>query len=249
MYDPAIGRWYVQDVVAESYFSYSPYNYVRNNPILRIDPNGKWDITVHLSNDREQYGIAIVTDRHGNEVYRFNVRAQGTAGSDVYTTNADTPTGVYDIPDENMWIAGSSSGNKRKAYGPNHRLILTPLAGEILDTGRDLIRVHGGRQEVYNKETGTWEDIEDFELKKTHGCLRSSDCDVRTLKEITDALQAADDKEKGGTLTIFDHGVEGAPEEETEDNSEETSQFWSGFNNALSNGLDAVSAWLKENGF
>ncbi|MEI9917228.1 MAG: RHS repeat-associated core domain-containing protein [Bacteroidota bacterium] len=118
MYSSDIGRWTTNDGFAESYFSYSPYNYVRNNPVLRVDPTGEWDITIHLHNDREQYGygIAIVTDRHGNEVFRFAVRAEGTGGRNRSVKYADTPLGVYDIPDKNdIWRA--STKDNRQTYG------------------------------------------------------------------------------------------------------------------------------------
>ena len=40
-YDPAIGLWLSVDPLAHLYPSRSPYNYVYNNPINEVDPDGR----------------------------------------------------------------------------------------------------------------------------------------------------------------------------------------------------------------
>ncbi|PTB96012.1 hypothetical protein C9994_09310 [Marivirga lumbricoides] len=41
MYMPELGRWNGIDIKADKYVTVSPYNYVLNNPIVLIDPDGK----------------------------------------------------------------------------------------------------------------------------------------------------------------------------------------------------------------
>lgn len=112
--------------------------------------------------------------------------------------NSDTPYGVYDIPDKESWISGGS----RASYGKHPRLHMIPESGEIVKSGRDAIRIHGGRQEKYDKKTGKWTPIDKPELKKTHGCLRAFDVDMKQFKNITDNLEKNDIKEFGGKVTV-----------------------------------------------
>lgn len=42
MYDPVIGRWNTPDLMAEFYYNQSQYNYVANNPIYYVDPDGNF---------------------------------------------------------------------------------------------------------------------------------------------------------------------------------------------------------------
>ena len=39
-YDPALGRWFTVDPLAEEYVEQTPYNYTLNNPVILIDPTG-----------------------------------------------------------------------------------------------------------------------------------------------------------------------------------------------------------------
>ena len=49
MYDAALGRWHVVDPMSEKYYSWSPYTYCKNNPVLRIDLDGKDDYVISRS--------------------------------------------------------------------------------------------------------------------------------------------------------------------------------------------------------
>lgn len=46
-YDPQIGRWTTIDPLSQNRYWTTPYNYVQNNPMIRMDPNGMTDYTLN----------------------------------------------------------------------------------------------------------------------------------------------------------------------------------------------------------
>lgn len=72
--DPQLGRWWSVDPLAYKRDWLSPYNFVQNNPMIRIDPNGETDFKLNQkTGEIDQVGDKsdkpdrlLQTDRKGN---------------------------------------------------------------------------------------------------------------------------------------------------------------------------------------
>ena len=71
MYDIQIGRWHVPDPKSEAYPSWSPNNYVLNNPLKYIDPKGE-DVYLIVwgSSDGQVGHTGIAVDNYKTEKYK-----------------------------------------------------------------------------------------------------------------------------------------------------------------------------------
>ena len=67
MYMSDIGRWGVVDPMADERDWLSPYQYVQNNPLLRIDPDGMFDII----DIEKSTGKITVTEAEGDDIVRM----------------------------------------------------------------------------------------------------------------------------------------------------------------------------------
>ncbi len=76
-YESTIGRFTTIDPLAEKYYSWSPYAYCANNPILMIDPTGKdWIIVSHDGKE-----LRRVEEKGADTYYKVNETAFNAASS------------------------------------------------------------------------------------------------------------------------------------------------------------------------
>ncbi|MBL7867151.1 MAG: RHS repeat-associated core domain-containing protein, partial [Flavobacterium lindanitolerans] len=85
-YDPALGRWMNIDPMAESYEEFTPYNYVLNNPIYFIDPNGEY-VSVTAS-DGTTHAYMYVKDRSYEDIEDIFLRQTYMALDKLYSSGA-----------------------------------------------------------------------------------------------------------------------------------------------------------------
>ncbi|MDR1349023.1 MAG: hypothetical protein LBJ63_11480 [Prevotellaceae bacterium] len=77
MLETEFGRWLSPDPLAEKYYSISPYAFCGNNPINRIDPDGRADIW---------YNGKVIGNDGVNDDKIYTIRTEAITNSDVKET-------------------------------------------------------------------------------------------------------------------------------------------------------------------
>ncbi len=109
--DPALGRFSTMDPLSEKYYSISPYAYVGNNPIRRIDPTGTdWYTSID--------GSAMIWRKGSADIEGYkNIGANYTQNIDdhttlTYTQNEATSITYTGIEEDNFVAQSTGTGCK-----------------------------------------------------------------------------------------------------------------------------------------
>jgi RHS repeat-associated protein len=96
-YDPALGRWMNVDPLSEKYFGATPYNYVLNNPINAIDPDGM-DIYLLTESGRT---ILALKEKDKKTDTMFAVSSKGITDITSLSGTKELASSIYDMKDTN----------------------------------------------------------------------------------------------------------------------------------------------------
>ena len=99
MYDPALCRFMTMDPLMEKYYSVSPYAYCGNNPINRIDPDGRdWRVQTHYNRDTKKMEYTITV----NAVLYNNSNDREINMEQLSTAITEQITNIYNISGEDF---------------------------------------------------------------------------------------------------------------------------------------------------
>lgn len=137
MYDAALGRFTTSDPSAENYYESSPYTYCGNNPVTRIDPNGKdwiedpyggllWDFSA-ISRETTREGWSYVGTALPEDASRYRILEE--INGKLYHKNTINPLASLVNA-----IAGEDIMVEKKAYDP----VEDHMMQQAIETGAEM---------------------------------------------------------------------------------------------------------------
>lgn len=127
------GRWFSPDPLSEEFSNWSPYNFVFNNPISNIDPDGRAPLTDYklLQNGEIQRVNPLdgSEKRKDDRLFTTNGSGKVTAKSDVFTIDKDKASDVS--------IIGQLSQTNDGKLADYNGMALNPFFSEGFTTNLD----------------------------------------------------------------------------------------------------------------
>tara|TARA_R110002050_G_scaffold107485_2_gene217925 strand:+ start:2520 stop:2915 length:396 start_codon:yes stop_codon:yes gene_type:complete len=90
IYDPRVGRWFSIDPMSSRYPSFTSYGFAANNPILFLDPNGKW--VVKFNSDKT--GIIFEAEK-GDNLQTLSIQL-GVGAAELLKLYPEFETKIWD---------------------------------------------------------------------------------------------------------------------------------------------------------
>ncbi|WP_163409871.1 DUF6443 domain-containing protein [Flavobacterium ajazii] len=162
-YEPALGRWLSMDPLAEKYETLSPYNYVSNNPVNAIDPDGRLIVYVNGLLFSQALGMKLTSNNYRPERWGTQIQTNGLSFNgktinywdvDEYKTGITTRGEINRFfgDEHNVYVNGShhfrSKASERFEMGKKagNELIAQLQNGTIELTNEETIKIVGHSQ-------------------------------------------------------------------------------------------------------
>jgi len=195
-YDPQQGRFISEDPIGLN-GGINPYAYAGDNPVWANDPLGLASIRVVVgprSNGGSGGAYILLLDKNGNRInacgcneeYFVGLAIAGNSNRMLGNGQGDTPFGVYQYTGTQ---GGQTSSQLGEGFGTG-KILMDGGFGEIVDSGRDLIRLHGGGSGLRKRGQNPY--ALEHDLLPTQGCVRMKNRDVNALIQAIKTLPKDD---------------------------------------------------------
>lgn len=155
-----ISRWISPDPLAAERYDFSPYNFVRNNPIIFTDPTGALDeyygvvnsTLVYLGSDGQGNNIRLVAeDRHEEAVQNLN--GASTTQDQVNTLRGGDMSKVVTFNEGNIQSEFQGAHDRTKSSKLENSVAVT------LDVATATVDAQPGAQGTNSNVTNTFDDF------------------------------------------------------------------------------------------